>query len=131
MTKYEEPDYGQKIPVVKYWQPPPGWTVEWMKPEPKVKLGIPTFLMAAGQLMDLVTTMVGINVGKLTEVNPIARAVLDHGWAAIIGFKILFVMLVLVLLAPSPPKRRRRALLFVAAVGMLVSLSNALQAYLL
>jgi hypothetical protein len=95
-----------------------------------VKLRLPLFLMIAGQVADLVTTLVGISSGKLVEVNPIAKLILNHGLAAITGFKVLFVMIVLACLTPSPPKRRRRALLFVAAVGLLISLSNALQTYL-
>jgi hypothetical protein len=85
-------------------------------------------LFANAQLLDLLTTLLGLRSGLLTEANPLAGNLLSRSmqWTLTLKLLIGFAVLLLVYRFISPGNRTR-TLRVMAGIALLAALANALQ----
>lgn|GEM_PF-3379613 len=80
------------------------------------------------QLLDLLTTLLGLRSGLLSEANPIAGSLLDRSLAWTLTLKLLIGFAVLLLVYRFVgPRNRTRTLRIMAAIALFAALANALQ----
>ncbi len=85
-------------------------------------------LFANAQILDLLTTILGLRSGLLSEANPIAGGFLDRSMQLTLTLKLLIGMFVLLVVYRFvSPRNRPRTLKIMAGIALLAALANALQ----
>jgi hypothetical protein len=85
-------------------------------------------LFANAQILDLLTTLLGLRSGLLSEANPVAGSLLDRSMTWTFSLKLLigFAVLLAVYRFVSP-RNRGRTLRIMAGIALAAALANALQ----
>lgn len=85
-------------------------------------------LFANAQILDLLTTLLGLRSGLLAEANPIAGSLLNRSMQWTLTLKLLIGFAVLLLVYRFVSRRNRtRTLRVMAGIALLAALANALQ----
>lgn len=85
-------------------------------------------LFANAQLLDLLTTMLGLRSGLLSEANPVAGSLFDRSMQWTLTLKLLIGFAVLLLVYRFVSRRNRtRTLRVMAGIALVAALANALQ----
>jgi uncharacterized BrkB/YihY/UPF0761 family membrane protein len=85
-------------------------------------------LFANAQLLDMLTTVLGLRSGLLSEANPLAGSLLDRSMQWTLTLKLLIGFAVLLLVYRFVSRRNRtRTLRLMAGIALLAALANALQ----
>lgn len=79
-----------------------------MRPCLLYKLSIQSLLLIGIGLIDLISTIVLLELGIVTEANPLMRSLLPYGWTAFISFK-CFTLLTYIAVITWYRQRRPRA----------------------
>jgi uncharacterized BrkB/YihY/UPF0761 family membrane protein len=85
-------------------------------------------LFANAQLLDLLTTILGLRSGLLSEANPIAGNLFDRSMQWTLTLKLLIGFAVLLLVYRFVSRRNRtRTLRVMAGIALVAALANAVQ----
>jgi Domain of unknown function (DUF5658) len=113
----------------------------WLKELPSMDAGVlagsrdsalaetrAVLLFANAQLLDLLTTLLGLRSGLLSEANPVAGSLLDRSMQWTVTLKLLVGFAVLLLVYRFISRRNRtRTLRVMAGIALFAALANALQ----
>lgn len=85
-------------------------------------------LFANAQILDLLTTLLGLRSGLLSEANPIAGSLLDRSMTWTLSLKLLIGFAVLLAVYRFVgPRNRARTLRIMAGIALAAALANAVQ----
>jgi hypothetical protein len=85
-------------------------------------------IFTSAQLLDVATTILGVQSGILSEANPLAAKLFSHSLGFSLGLKMLLATaVVLAVVRFVSPRRRYKTLLILASITLVAPLLNSLQ----